>query len=829
MNNAGRRGAKRTGAALAALLGIVAWTAEEWRVGPEQRLEAFRQPERVPGETVRFWGFDQSVEDWVPRGAGIEIRHDPELGHEAKGCLRVDGIQEDGWNFVWSPRLEVVDGATYRATMWLRVERLTEETPDSFFFKIEMTPRGEAGGSRQLGSSRIPANRVGEWQEMAAEFTVPDEGLAHIAFALEKGTRDRRSLAVAIDDVRLERVSEAARDRVWRDAALRGPITAALRGVHPRLYLDAERVAYLRATVQDDPRWQPAWRTLLALADAGVRSGPPVYADRVKRGGEDAPGNHEQLWQREVGNRIPHIALAYVLTGEPRYLDSAKAWVFASLDYPTWGIGRMDGLDLAAGHQLAGIGLAYDWLYHDLTAEERARIREKLVPRAARLARLGAYEGQAWWQHSYMQNHQWVSLAGMTTTAFALADEVPETASWICVAHEKFVRTLEIAGDDGTSHEGYGYWEYGAEYIMRYLELADTCLGIDLYHDADGKPHPWLSRNPAYALHLAFPRGMWSKRGSVADIGDCPRTHWYGPSYLLRNLARRYPAAPWQGAAQWQAAEFVAAECDAAGSGHYLNFAWYDDGIPAVSPAAANLPLAHHFPDLDLASARTSWDDSATQLIVKCGPPLGHKHVDTARDYGAGHVHPDAGHFLFSANNTHLFRDSGYTKPKTTAEHSTLLIGGKGQKGEGKTWFDFGPWLRDRRAPRIVAVEKRDGADVIVCDVAPAYPPDLGLTTFARVFTLPNPARLTIADTVALEAAAPLEWRFQVEGTLEPAGENEWLLRQGETTARIRFAASVPIRSETGALPQKGNPPFLAVHTLEPAAAANLQTEITVE
>lgn len=813
--------AKRWGVAMSVLIGVSCLAAEAWRVGPDQRLVAFRQPERLPGKMVRQWTFATDIEQWVPRGDGIELRHDPELGHTEKGCLRVRGVQEDGWNFVWAPRLTAESGTTYRASMWLRVESLAADTPPNFFFKAEVSPQD--GRSRQIGSSRIPSDKVGIWQEMTVEFTVNDPEGTGLAIALEKGTRDRCSVDVAIDDVLLERIPNVVKDRVWRDAALVGPITDSLRGVHPRLYLDAARLAYLRTAVKDDPRWQPAMATLIALADAGVKSGPPVYADRVKRGGEDAPGSHEQLWQREVGNRIPHIALAWLLTGDRRYLDSTKAWVFASLEYPTWGVGGMDGMDLAAGHQLAGIGLAYDWLYHDLTAAERAQIRAKLVPRIDRLARFGGYEGQAWWKESYMQNHQWVSLAGMATSAFVLADEVPEAASWIAVAHDKFIRTLELAGDDGASHEGYGYWEYGAEYIMRYLELSRSCLGIDLYHDADGQPHPWLSRNPAYALYLADPRAMWSKRGSVADIGDCPRTHWYGPSYLLRNLARRYPDSPWRGTAQWQAAEFVAAGCDAVGSGHYLNFAWYDPAIPAVSPAEAKLPLVHHFPDIDLVSARTSWDDAATQLVVKCGPPLGHAHTD--RDYGAGHVHPDAGHFLFMAKGALLFRDSGYTKPKTTAEHSTVLIGGTGQKGEGKTWFDFSPWLRDRRSPRVVSAT----AQTIACDVAPAYLPELGVTTFDRTFTLADATHLTIADVLALQAPAPLEWHFQVEGELSPAGENEWLLRHGEVTARIRLVSSVPVTSEIGTLPQKGNPPFLRVASREPVAAANLRTEIVVE
>ena len=814
------------GFAMGLLATIRSGTAEEWRVGPEKRLPAFREPEELPVELVRHWTFAKDIEEWVPRGDGIRLRHDPGPGPDGGGCLRVTGVQEGGWNYVWSPRAAVVPGASYEASMWLRVESRTEQPPPDFFFKVEMTPP-KPKSSRQLPSSRASAAKLGEWQRMSVRFSVPEDGLEHIALALEKGGRERRALDVSIADVRLGRIPDQWAETVWRDAALRGPITAELRGVHPRLYLDAERLAYLRRAVREDPCWAPAMAALVAMADAGVRTGPPDYAKRVERGGEAAGGNHEQLWQRGVGNRIPHIALAYLLTGDARYLDATKQWVFAALEYPTWGIGRMDGMDLAAGHLLAGIGLAYDWLYHDLTFAERTRIREKVVPRVARLARTGGYEGQAWWKHSYMQNHQWVSLAGMATTAFALADEVPESASWIAVAHGKFVRTLETVGDDGASHEGYGYWEYGAEYIMRYLEMSRSCLGIDLYHDSDGRPHPWLSRNAAYALHLSFPGNAWSRKQSVVDIGDCPRTHWYGPSYLLRNLARRYPDSPYQGPAQWLAGAFFAAGVDASSSGHYLNFVWYDPAIPERSPAEAGVPLLHHFADIDIASLRTAWEGNPTHLVVKCGPPLGHRHADTERDYGSGHAHPDAGHFLLVADGKVLFRDSGYTKPKATGNHSTLLIDGKGQKGEGNTWFHFAPWLADPRAPRIRSVERRGQEGVVVCDVAPAYPPELGLTTFDRTFTLADDRNLTIDDTVRTKVAAEYEWRFQVEGELERDGEG-WLLRNDGTTASILLDASVPIRCEIAVLELKGNPQYLRIRTDEPVASARLRTRVEI-
>ncbi|MBT3290037.1 MAG: DUF4962 domain-containing protein [Victivallales bacterium] len=815
------------------LLVSLAGAQDVWVPDQAQLLPAFRQPEVLPGERVQEWTFAAGIEEWHPRSETVALAHVAEIGHDAVGCLRVRGHEDKGWNFAWSPGVPVVAGGVYRVVLWLRVEGEGAAPPSAHYFKVQMfKPRGQKGGA-QVGSQRIPVAVTGEWQRLTTRFSVPKEGLDRVAIALEKGTREDASVDVLIDDVGIEQVSQQSVERVWRDAPLRGPITGELRGVHPRLYLTKQRLASLRQLVRDDPYWQAQLVTLRGHADRALRHQPPDYNQKMSSflAGNPVSGR-EQLWQREVGNLIPQVALVYLLTGERAYLDACKAWAFAAIDYPTWGAGPLAGVDLAAGHLLAGIGLAYDWLYANFTPAERERIRNGVVPRAERLARAG-FHREVPWHQSYLQNHQWVSLGGLATTAFAMVDEVPEAASWICFAHDKFVRTLQALGDDGASHERYGYWEYGAEYIMRYLELADGCLGIDLYVDGKGRPHPWLSRNAAYALHLALPREMWTRRQSIMDLADGPRNHWYGPSHLLHNLARRYPESKWSQTAQWLAGEMLAAGVDAGGGSHFLNFAWHGPAIPSRSPKASGLPLQHHFRDLGIVSARSAWVGNAAHLVVKCGPPLGHKHVDSAIDYGAGHVHPDAGHFILAARGEILFRDSGYTHHKLSGNHSTLLVNGRGQKGEGQKWFTFGDWRKDRRAPRIRSLVAGPGTDVIQCEVAPAYPLDLGVEQFDRTFAFDRARKIAIDDTVRTVAPAMLEWRFQVEGSQRQVSATEWVTTQGAVSATIRLSASIPIVCSEGTLTinehiRAREAKYLSVRSKGKVTAATLQALIEV-
>jgi hypothetical protein len=72
-------------------------------------------------------------------------------------------------------------------------------------------------------------------------------------------------------------------------------------------------------------------------------------------------------------------------------------------------------------------------------------------------------------------------MAGTTVAGMALLDEVDDASTWIELPLEKFQRTMAGLGPDGVSHEGVGYWEYGAEYMLKFMDLARSRLDVNLY------------------------------------------------------------------------------------------------------------------------------------------------------------------------------------------------------------------------------------------------------------------------------------------------------------------------------------------------------------
>ncbi|MCZ7644750.1 MAG: DUF4962 domain-containing protein [Planctomycetota bacterium] len=593
---------------------------------------------------------------------------------------------------------------------------------------------------------------------------------------------------------------------------LPGPIGQQLKGVHPRILFTAERLEQLKALVRTQPDYQALYKNLLSEADYCAKKDPPDTGTDS----EDDAG--EELWQRKVGKAIPNLALAYLLSGDAKYLAAAKKHIEKSLSYKTWGQGKFEGCDLAAGHQLLGIALGYDWLHAALSPEERARIREGLAARARTMASKAAGK-KVWWHSAYLQNHLCVNGCGLATAGFALYDEDPDAGAWVRFFHAKLLTVMEHLMPDGTSHEGYGYWSYGIQHLLQYLEQSRDLLGIDLYRGG-GVEHPWLKRGAAYALYLAAPRGLFKDgRRTMLNFADCSE-QGAQPTYIARILAARYPSTPWAGAAQWLANELQAAGADATWQAYYLNLACYD---PRVAPAPPDrLPTQHRFDNLDLAVSRSGWDGRESVLAVKCGPPEGHKNLKVEIANSGGHAHPDAGHFIFVARGAFLCVDDG-GGVKQTARHSTLLVDGKGQKGDAGGEFDMRAWWADPRAPRIVKASSTPAEDLIECDVAPAYPPERGVAVFRRAFKFAKPDVVLLADHVETRAPAALEWRFHAGGQLEKVSENVFRAAQGEAVLELCVLEPAGLRATIGKLDGRKDRSYLSLAPAEKTAKADLK------
>jgi len=706
------------------------------------------------------WRFASDTCGWKPRAECITLTRVAPTREKSDGSLRMQGRIDVGYNYAVSERRAMSPGQLYRFSAWLRVDRIGAGTPLPYL-KCEFVGEDKRRELGQVHTEHYDAAQFGVWQQLSCEFKAP-EGVRRFWLAVEKGTSGSAEIDASLADVRVEPIQRLSVFDMYQLSPLPAPLEK-VRNVHPRLYLDAARIAELRQVLQTTHA--PIWKELRQMADGAVKRGPPVYR------AHDSYSGDEQLWQRDVGNTLPVLALTWVLSGDRQYLDAARQWALASCSYKTWGLGRIDGMDLAAGHQLLGLALVYDWCFDDLGDEARRTIRETLVRRTSAMFEAAA-TGKAWWRNSYLQNHLWVNVSGMAVAGVALFDEVEDAAMWVGLPLDKFRRTMAALGTDGASHEGVGYWEYGVEYMLKFMDLARTRLGVNLYENE------WWRSTALYAQHLALPRHAWTRSNCIVDIADSPRNHWYGPDYLLRGLAREFH----DGHAQWLAQQIDDAGVSTPGAS-WLNLLWFDPAVPAVSPQS--LPTLKHFDDMDLVSARSNWSGDESLVVFKCGPYLGRKAVqEFSYDPGGGHVHPDANHFVVFGAGEWLIRDDGYSS-KWTGQHNTLLVDGQGQLGEGKQWFQGAQALAVKADPKILRVAAGAELDQMSGDATEAYPSALGVRRYVRHLFYLKPEVLLICDEVTTDQPRSLELRFHPEIQQAERDGNAFVMRGKKSVLRM--------------------------------------------
>lgn len=154
---------------------------------------------------------------------------------------------------------------------------------------------------------------------------------------------------------------------VWDRAAL-AEIDLAARG-HPRVLLRPERMEALRALAQTDPGSRAAFERIVQVADATIAQ--PWWSDFPATDREAEP---ERAFYR-IAEDLATVAFAWRITGDDRYagvVERAVTWA----SYPPGGRSSPEGLggdgaeDATQGNEF--LALLFDWLYRDLTDEQRA-------------------------------------------------------------------------------------------------------------------------------------------------------------------------------------------------------------------------------------------------------------------------------------------------------------------------------------------------------------------------------------------------------------------------------------------------------------------------
>jgi hypothetical protein len=153
------------------------------------------------GQVVEY-DFETGVTGWHALGKA-QIAQDTTRQHDGKASMKIAGTGQSGlWSFAQSDKIKMESGKSYRFSGWMLIDSISENTSH---FKCEFWQDGK--WLKNVESVKYDLIKKGQWQELTAEFTVPDEKGILLDFAIEKRPMEKNiEAAIYIDSIKLQMV-----------------------------------------------------------------------------------------------------------------------------------------------------------------------------------------------------------------------------------------------------------------------------------------------------------------------------------------------------------------------------------------------------------------------------------------------------------------------------------------------------------------------------------------------------------------------------------------------------------------------------------------------
>ena len=497
---------------------------------------------------------------------------------------------------------------------------------------------------------------------------------------------------------------------------------------HPRLLLTPVVEARVRERIAADPLCGMIRDATLVSAEAML--GRPTCEYRI-------PDGKRLLGEsRRAVDTVLHSGMAWRLTGKQEYFDRCVKELDAACGLPDWNPSHF--LDVA--EMATAVGLGLDWLFADLSPTQRERYCEALRIKAIEPARQQLAKKTFWTQ----VHNNWSQVCG-AGIAIACAAVAADKAALAASPFADCLRIVEASAQfykpDGGYPEGPGYWDYGTEYHVLGLAVAEG-LGRKV---ATPK---CLIDGAAFIAQLRGPSG---RLFNFADAGTEADPFTAARGWLITRSSDEALAADLRRKLGEKQEEFR----KRGGNNRFfcLHLVW----LPPEPAAAAMLPTAAVFQgEQPVAMLRTAWnDDQAVFVGVKGGTPK------------ASHGHMDVGSFVVEALGRRWIHDLGgddYNLPGyfggsrwnyfrlNARSHNVILIGDEMQN----------PLCEPCR---ISAAEVDHAPYSVRLDLTPAYVS--GKTRLAKavkreVSLDPSTKEIRIRDAIA-EPTGTVRWQCLID------------------------------------------------------------------
>ncbi len=509
-------------------------------------------------------------------------------------------------------------------------------------------------------------------------------------------------------------------------------------GPPPRLLVTPEDIARARETITRDPLPQRWYEVVRREGDA-LLAQPPTHREY------ESKRPVMLLTSRRVLHRVRLLGGMWLLTGEARYAERAKAELAAAAAFPDWNPSHF--LDTAEMSHAFALGL--DWLGGALTPAERAHLREALVAKGIEPGLAEHARGAHWARGT--SNWNLVCNGGLVLASLAIEREEPEHAARLleqCVASAP--RALASYAPDGAWDEGPSYWSYATQHAAFLIAGLETARGPSaLAHS------PGLADTGLFGLHMTGPSGR------MFDFADAEAENEAGPEMFW--LARRFDRPVY---ASW----YRPAVGEHPG---ILDILWYDPRRQSASEAG--VPTCAHFRHVEAVSLRGAWNDPQTTWVgIKGG------------DNTASHGNLDLGTFVLECSGARFAIELGgddYALPgyfEWPQRYGYYRTGSRGQN-----LFMPDGLNQDLRArASIVHFDPTPDDACAILDLDAAWPAQAAAR---RGIALVERRHVVIIDEAERREALPWTWRMHTRAAIAVDGARA-VLRQDGAVLHMRIA-----------------------------------------
>jgi len=389
---------------------------------------------------------------------------------------------------------------------------------------------------------------------------------------------------------------------------------------HPRLFFNKQSFGAVkqRALTEESQLFGEMKVRIDAMLGQEITFQDPLVRDGTQN------SNHE------YGTRAAEAAFVYLVTEDKKYLERAKTMLVKLVDYYTLRNENNLNIQWYAFSRICALA-AYDWIYNDLTAQERVEIGTPFLKAIhfmlpARGRRAFFRENTGDYRTGFYGSPCLAWYAGVVFHRAGIDDELAKEL--LLKGYNDHLTLLkyrsDIAGNDGGAASatlGYCMGAYPwAEF--NFFHTVQSATGVDISNDWHYVPKfidyifwNWLPGNKEFGFGDTGHTTNNLPTGSL-HIHLSQMIHFYGKS-RPGSIAR----------VKWMQTKVQRQRSDAFPFTRFLLTNAHDDIVPAAPDE--NVPKGKHFENMGQVFMRSGSGDNDTYALFTSGGILtNHKHFD---------------------------------------------------------------------------------------------------------------------------------------------------------------------------------------------------------